>query len=525
MRKIVKENVEANSYEEDVTIKGWGYRHQQCIVLFCCMTTAYSLRACMGVALVAMIVSDGDSEYDIRFNNNTVANNLELNITTSTENYVYTSVSEEYKIDGVLSVLLLTNPYPKFNWSKKIQDTILASFFWGYMLLQIPAGQLAHRFGSRYLLSGALFINCVVSFSLPWAAFYGGWICVLVFRITQGLSQACIIPGIHTHLGKWTPLKERSRLSAWAYGGQALGPVLGLPITGFIAASPLGWPGIFRFYGLLSGLVGCLIWWTIADTPVKHPKISTIERKYIENDLGDTYDSKKPKSVPWSKILTQRGMYAICIGHIGQTWGQLTLYSEVPAFMDKVMGVNIKANGLLTALPFLAMWFTNFFFSWAADMLIVKNILSVTHTRKLANSVGCIPSAIGLIVLAFVPKNIVVVESLLVLICSFKVATHVGVYVNHIDISPNFSGTMMSISNFVSNLCGSLAPIVAGFILTDVTSEYLWRKVFFIAAGMYFFTNLLYVLLGTGERAVWNDPPEEIKTIKTPENEPFLTKD
>lgn len=41
------------------------------------------------------------------------------------------------------------------------------------------------------------------------------------------------------------------------------------------------------------------------------------------------------------------------------------------------------------------------------------------------------------------------------------------------------------------------------------TSEFLWRQVFFVAAGMYFFTNLVYIILGTGERADWNDPIQD----------------
>lgn len=57
--------------------------------------------------------------------------------------------------------------------------------------------------------------------------------------------------------------------------------------------------------------------------------------------------TQKKNPIPWSSILTCPGMYAIIIAHIGQTWGQLTLYSEVPAFMDKVVGVNIKAVSTL----------------------------------------------------------------------------------------------------------------------------------------------------------------------------------
>lgn len=48
-------------------------------------------------------------------------------------------------------------------------------------------------------------------------------------------------------------------------------------------------------------------------------------------------------AVPWTKILSHKGVYAIIIAHFGTTWGQLVLYSEVPAYLDKIMGVNIKA--------------------------------------------------------------------------------------------------------------------------------------------------------------------------------------
>ncbi|CAH2096624.1 unnamed protein product [Euphydryas editha] len=507
----------------DFKVSGWGYRHQQCLILFFCLTTAYSMRACMGVALVAMVDSDFNTPHELITNNSVLEQNINgtLNVSNRTNGESFNETI--IKSSGFLHSLLLIPPYPKFNWNKKTQDVVLSSFFFGYMLLQIPAGQLAHFFGARYLLSGALFINCLMSFCLPWATLYGGWILTAIFRIVQGLSQACVIPGMHTMFGKWTTLEERGRLAGLAYGGQALGAVLGLPITGFIAASPLGWPGIFRFYGILSGIVGGVIWALSANSPAEHPKISATERQYIEESIGNGENSKKKLRIPWGAILRCRGLYAIVLTHIGNTWGQLTLYSEVPAYMDKVMGVNIKANGVLTALPFLVMWFTNFFFSWFTDMLIVKNILSVRNTRKLANSIGSIPAAIGFIALAYAPRNIYVVEAILIFICSFKIAGHVGFTINHIDISSNFSGTMMSISNFASNSFGVLAPMVAGYILTDVTDVTLWRKVFFVSAGLYFFTNLAYVILGTAERADWDIPPEETDNVEdAKEMEPMI---
>lgn len=330
---------------------------------------------------------------------------------------------------------------------------------------------------------------------------------------------------MHTAFGKWVPLEERGRLSAFAYGGQPLGIVLGLPITGYIAASPLGWPGIFRFYGLLSLSMGAILWFLGADSPDQHSKISVAEKRYIEESLGGTSTTgKNHLNVPWKEMLRCKALYAIVVAHIGQSWGQLSLYTEVPAFMDKVLKVNIKANGLLTALPFFVMWLANFFFCWFADMLIVKKLLSVTNTRKLANTLGSIIPAFGLILLAYVEKDIVIVETILVITCVFKTAFHVGCYVNHLDLAPNFAGPMMSISNFVANICSSLAPVVAGFILVaDVTSELLWRKVFLVAAGLYLVTDLVYVVIGSAELQDWNNPEQcKNKNIENGEQTPML---
>lgn len=61
---------------------------------------------------------------------------------------------------------------------------------------------------------------------------------------------------------------------------------------------------------------------------------------------------------------------------------------------------------------------------------------------------GCIPAAVGLIVLAYVPKNLIVVESILVIVCSFKIATHVGVYVSEQILDRVLSYCLICSSNF-----------------------------------------------------------------------------
>lgn len=78
--------------------------------------------------------------------------------------------------------------------------------------------------------------------------------------------------------------------------------------------------------------------------------------------------------------------------------------------------------------------------------------------------------------------------------------------VNHIDIAPNFAGTLMGLTNAAANVMSIIAPLLVGFIVKDETDPVEWRMVFFISAGVYFFGNLMFVLFSSTEIQVWNDP-------------------
>lgn len=57
---------------------------------------------------------------------------------------------------------------------------------------------------------------------------------------------------------------------------------------------------------------------------------------------------------------------------------------------------------------------------------------------------------------------------------TISVALNAGVYTgfltNHLDLSPNFAGLLMGITNGLSNITSILGPMVTGFIVTDAVS-------------------------------------------------------
>ncbi|CAB3222748.1 unnamed protein product, partial [Arctia plantaginis] len=104
-----------------------------------------------------------------------------------------------------------------FNWNIQTQSVILSSFFWGYIVLQLPAGELAARFGGSILITIVVGANAVISLLVPLSAYYGGWEALCACRVLQGLTQGFLFPTIHNLIGKWVPLEEKSRLGTIIY--------------------------------------------------------------------------------------------------------------------------------------------------------------------------------------------------------------------------------------------------------------------------------------------------------------------
>lgn len=222
---------------------------------------------------------------------------------------------------------------------------ILSSFFWGYVVLQITAGQLAEKYGAKYFLCGAMTITSLFSFLLPVSGAQLGYGGVIACRVIQGLSQGFFYPSIHSLLGQWTPLPERSKVGSFVYSGSALGTVLSNLLTGLISDS-IGWPIAFYLYGAI-GMLWTIVWFIFgSNSPTQHKSISEAERNYIQSFVK-TEEEKgvepvTPASAPWRSILTSMPVWAIFVAGAGQNWALFTLFDEIPTFLNKRLGYSMK---------------------------------------------------------------------------------------------------------------------------------------------------------------------------------------
>ena len=124
------------------------------------------------------------------------------------------------------------------------------------------------------------------------------------------------------------------------------------------------------------------------------------------------------------------------------------------------------------------MWVCSLVGSMIADRLRTSGRLTTTNTRKLFNSIGkkiqgknltdlfdgpflaFLGPAVTLVMLIFAGCNHVAVITLLCLTVGLNGFNYSGVNCNHIDVAPNFAGTLMGISNTAANVMGFLTPMV-----------------------------------------------------------------
>lgn len=107
----------------------------------------------------------------------------------------------------------------EYDWPEKTQSVVLSSFFWGYVVTQIPAGQLAKLFGPKLLLLLSIGTCSVLAVFTPIVASIAGWQGLAALRVIQGLSQGFIFPSTHTLLSRWAPVSERGRIGTYCYAG------------------------------------------------------------------------------------------------------------------------------------------------------------------------------------------------------------------------------------------------------------------------------------------------------------------
>lgn len=154
---------------------------------------------------------------------------------------------------------------------------LISSYYYIYVLLQIPAGMLIDRFGTRRILTiGA--VICIFSCYLfatatsVWVAFIG--------RVLLGGGFAFAFVGSLSLIARWFPVKkfalmvsivEMIGMFGGAFGGIALAALI----------QHVGWRSSIIGFGMGASILAVLLWFVVRDAPKRYcqiPRKLTVEK-------------------------------------------------------------------------------------------------------------------------------------------------------------------------------------------------------------------------------------------------------
>ncbi|XP_064628934.1 sialin-like [Lineus longissimus] len=459
---------------------GW---YQQRYVFACLsflgLFNVYVLRVNLSVAMVAMV-------------NTTTGNGNTTNV-------------QECPVDNTTNSSSADTLHGEFDWSPSTQGIILSSFFYGYLVTQLPGGLISEKIGGKWPFGVGVFMTGALTLLTPLAARTNVYLLIAV-RVLEGVGEGVTFPAFQSLAGRWAPPLERSLIFTSFIGCQ-VGTVVSMPLTAWLSET-LGWP--YAFY--ICGAVSCawFVFWAalVFNSPDDHPRISEEERKYITTAIGD-HSTKRTDPIPWKGILTSAPVWSIALAHTGVAYLFYTLLIDLPTYMKTVMHFNLNEDGLFSALPYLAYTILTLVYNPFADWLLTKGHMRTTTIRKLSTALGMfIPSAF-MIGTAWIGCDYMLGVTLLTISCATQGLNLAGYMPNCVDIAPRYSGTIFGLVNTFGTITGIVAPLVVGALTKNNQTQEQWRYIFFIAGGFCACSAIPYIIFAKAERAPWSYGQDE----------------
>lgn len=239
-----------------------------------------------------------------------------------------------------------------FNLAPTEMGVVISAFFIGYSIMQIPGGWFADKFGSKTVIMVALALWSVFTFTTGHASTLAG---LLFLRFVFGLCEGPYAGSCYRAIAEYFPREMRATMATGIlssnYIGSALAPIVIVPLVLWF-----GWRGMFQ----ILGVVGLLYVFFYA--------LFVKSRKPVEQKAGESKNQTKyfrsllKVSMIWKLIICA---FAIsCINKGLDAW--------IPTYLIAERGIDLKAVGYVTPIPFIASFVSAAVCGWVMDRYFDK---------------------------------------------------------------------------------------------------------------------------------------------------------
>jgi sugar phosphate permease len=378
-----------------------------------------------------------------------------------------------------------------------------STFFWGYLVLQIPAGRIASVWRPKWVI--LVLVVCWSCVSLT-TAFVDTELELILNRFALGLSEGGVLTCTLVLIRAWFTRAERARANAIFLLSLAAGPIFASPLSGLILSySTWRWMFIIE---AAPGLVWAMVWcFAIDDDPRRARWLDAVERA----QLTETLDAEKRQMAApeghWLATLWHPAVIFLALYNFFALMAEWGVNLWFPTVL-KETGLSIGVVGLLSAAPHgLGM----------VAMLLVAMSSDRLHERKWHMIAATTVSGLALILMPLGGG------SSLAAVCFLTVA--IGAFLGRFGpfwtlptevLPPAVLGVGIGLINGMGNLGGTVGPTFFGYARTATGSFSLALTV----AGASLMLSSLIALPLRPRRATDNEatlPDREMAAVLQPQ--------
>lgn len=362
----------------------------------------------------------------------------------------------------------------EFNLSQVDMGRLFSSFLLGYALFQIPGGALADRFGTKKVLSIAVWLWVLLTI-LQALIGWSNWefsvttviIVFVLLRFLLGISASPTYPASALGVSQWVPTIFQGRANGFVIGSVGLGSAIAPPLVSGIMVN-WGWQ-MALLVSAIPALIIAIVW-----QRVKVPVIR--ENKTIEQQVH----------IPAFKNLKNKSFYLLSISYGLQGYVGYIFVSWFYLYLVQVRHFSLLSGAWMSSLPWVLSIVSIPVGGYISDKLIASWL--GTSGGRIVPMVGMGMSGI-LISIGAHTSSAVIAAITLAFATAFVLCVEGPFWAMMIRIAGGRSGTAGGIMNMGSNLGGLLSPMLTPWIAVYIG----WEYALHIAASLAIISALLWL--------------------------------
>lgn len=350
-------------------------------------------------------------------------------------------------LDRTAINIALSSIGKEFQLSPSVMGAVLSTFFISYSLMQLPGGWLADKFGSKKVIVVSLFFWSLFTMTTGLAWSLASLIAIrFLFGIGEGAFPCSCIKGLAEYFPKTERAKTVSAMMSSNYVGSAIAPMLVAPLLIYC-----GWRNMFYAIGLV-GILFVVVYYFLV-----HQKLANRE----QDAPGETKLSK----ISMKSLLETPVMWHLVIAWFGLSLVNKGLDSWMPTYLLTVRHLDLKAVGMLTPLPFIAVGISTAIGGWIMDRFFEGR-------EKYLLCVSALLTAFFLYFMAHA-QSVMMVIAFQSLVYFFKGFVFASVFALPMKLLPGeVMGSASGMIQLGGQSAGFIAPLVIGLMVSLFNGSY-----------------------------------------------------